>query len=154
MTDESQKAIGGLTRLANALEVDYHSLCVAMAHIKRQEARIARLQNGITNASADVLAERKRQVEEEGWTPAHDDTHVNDEIAALATFYAMPPGARAWPFTGSGYGDTLGDAILPDGGWYARAGDRRRDLVKAGALILAEIERIDRAAAKRSKENE
>lgn len=43
----------------------------------------------------------------------------------------------------SGYGETLGAAMLPDG-WKATTGDRRRELVKAGALILAEIERIDR----------
>ncbi|SHI12508.1 hypothetical protein [Pollutimonas bauzanensis] len=32
-----------------------------------------------TAAARDVLAERRRQVEAEGWTPEHDDTHVNDE---------------------------------------------------------------------------
>ncbi|WP_073105064.1 hypothetical protein [Pollutimonas bauzanensis] len=72
-------------------------------------------------------------------------TNVNDEIAAMAAFYAMPPGAREWPASETGYGDTLGDAILLEG-WIGKAPDRRRELVKAGALVLAEIEGLDRAA--------
>ena len=94
-------------------------------------------------AALDVLAERRRQIEKEGYDPTHDDAHVNDEIAALACFYAMPPAAREWCAESTGYGDTLGEAILPDG-WVASWSERRRELVKAGALILAEIERLDR----------
>lgn len=100
---------------------------------------------GMTSALSDVVAERARQVEAEGWTPEHDDEHKNDEIAALACFYAMPPGVREWSAP-DGYGDTLGYAVRPCG-WAVKTGDRRDELVKAGALILAEIERIDRAEA-------
>lgn len=98
----------------------------------------------------DVMAERQRQISVEGWTPEHDDGHVNDEIAAMACFYAMPPGAREWPATETGYGSTLGEAIVPNN-WVAKQGDRRLELVKAGALILAEIERLDRAAVSTSQ---
>ncbi|HCR1324216.1 TPA: hypothetical protein ONA27_002405 [Pseudomonas aeruginosa] len=94
----------------------------------------------------DVQAERRRQIEAEGWTPEHDDEHACDEIAAFACFYAMPPAARDWDASSTGYGDTLGEAILPEG-WEPKTGDRRRELVKACALGLAEIERLDRAAA-------
>lgn len=51
-------------------------------------------EHAISPAARDVLDERRRQTEAEGYTPKHDDEHVNDEIAALACFYAMPPGAR------------------------------------------------------------
>lgn len=98
-------------------------------------------------ALAAVMLERRRQVDVKGWTPEHDDGHVNDEIAALACFYAMPPGAREWPATETGYGHTLGAAIVPQG-WEAKEGDRWRELVKAGALILAEAARLDRAERK------
>ncbi|KGB98081.1 GP46 domain protein [Burkholderia multivorans] len=95
-------------------------------------------------AEVDVRVERRRQVEEKGWTVEHDDKHACGEIAALATYYAMPAGVREWTATHTGYGVTFGQAILPDG-WSAKIGDdRRRELVKAGALILVEIERIDR----------
>ncbi|WP_218567627.1 hypothetical protein [Pseudomonas sp. AOB-7] len=99
-------------------------------------------------AARDVLAERQRQITAEGWTPEHDDEHCCDEIAALACYYAMPPAARLWSAESTGYGDTLEEAILPEGWtvkhWDGSENGRRRELIKAGALILAEIERIDR----------
>ncbi|WP_196491458.1 Lar family restriction alleviation protein [Burkholderia diffusa] len=98
-------------------------------------------------AEVDVRTERRRQVAEKGWTEDLDDAHACGEIAALAAYYAMPASVRDWPATDTGYGATFGQAMLPDG-WSAKIGDeRRRELVKAGALILAEIERLDRAAA-------
>ena len=99
-----------------------------------------------TAAARDVLAERRRQIAEEGHHPEHDDAHPNGEIAAYAAFYAMPPAAREWPATETGYGETWGEAIVPADWSVPKVGDRRGELVKAGALILAEIERLDRAA--------
>ncbi|HWW69681.1 MAG TPA: hypothetical protein VN089_07065 [Duganella sp.] len=99
----------------------------------------------ISRAAYDVLAERRHQIEKEGYDTAHDDEHVNDEIAAYATFYAMPPGARDWTAAETGYGATWGEAIIPENWGPAKPGDRRGELVKGGALILAEIERLDRA---------
>lgn len=98
-------------------------------------------------ALVDVVVERQRQISAKGYHLDHDDTHINDEIAALAAWYVMPPGAREWNTTSTGYGDTLGEAILP--GWNQPSGkDRRRELVIGAALTIAEIERLDRAAAK------
>jgi hypothetical protein len=99
----------------------------------------------LSDAAGDVLAERRRQVERKYYDTAHDDEHPCGEIAALATYYAMPPAARDWPATETGYGETWGEAIIPADWTVSKSGDRRRELVKAGALILAEIERMDRA---------
>jgi len=95
-----------------------------------------------SQAVLDVAAERRRQIEAEGWTPEHDDEHVAGEMALAASCYAEegPPPYEAgwqtiptrWPWS-------------PD--WWKPQG-YRRNLVKAGALILAEIERLDRAAPK------
>ncbi|MCP1289853.1 hypothetical protein NK214_06570 [Chromobacterium sp. S0633] len=114
--------------------------------IDELEARLAALPASPKTGSAltDIAAERCRQVESEGWIPTHDDDHVNDELPAMASLYAMPAAVRDWPAESTGYGDTFGEAILPHG-WQPKFGDRRRELVKAGALIVAEIERIDRA---------
>ncbi|RZL30257.1 MAG: hypothetical protein EOP35_24120 [Rubrivivax sp.] len=94
-------------------------------------------------ASRDVLAERQRQIELEGWTPEHDDAHKGGSMALAASCYAMA-GAQSdrvssefvgklWPWTGWAWQ------------WW-KPKDKRHNLVRAGALILAEIERLDRAA--------
>jgi hypothetical protein len=118
-------------------------------HPKLVEA--LRFQDAATAAARDVLAERRRQVDAEGYEPEHDDDHVLGEIGAYAAYYAMPPGVREWPATETGYADTFGEAIVPDGWTPTPPGDRRRELVKAGALVLAEIERLDRVAARVSE---
>jgi hypothetical protein len=89
----------------------------------------------IADALVDVTSERLRQIAQEGYSTEHDDEHVRGELAAMAALYAMPEDAREC-------GDWA-EALRPEG-WEAKFGDRRRDLVKAGALILAEIERLDR----------
>lgn len=81
----------------------------------------------------DVLSERRRQVEAEGWTPEHDDQHTDGGMADAAALYASLrvrhiTGFATWPW---------------DAKWW-KPKDRRSDLVRAGALILAEIERLDR----------
>lgn len=107
--------------------------------IEQAEQAIDWLKNNLTPASHAVLIERERQREKEGWTPEHDDQHRKGELAAAAACYAgfsdaYPNPGKApyfWPF---------------DAAWW-KPSDYRRDLVKAAALILAEIERLDRAEA-------
>ena len=94
----------------------------------------------LSKAAIDVLAERQRQQAVEGWTPEHDDEHNCGELAMAAVCYINETGAVnrnggkpwGWPL---------------DSSWW-KPDDRRRNLVKAGALILAEIERLDRAGLK------
>jgi len=100
------------------------------------------------SAIKEIEAERRRQIEVEGWSVEHDDKYRHDELATAAACYAAPE-AVYW-------GPALSRATLewpwvaqwwkPSDGKRGRPLDRRRDLVKAGALILAEIERLDRAA--------
>lgn len=132
-----------LTAAADEIERYYGGMLAWKATAEAKDSATA-----VGAAGQDVLAERRRQVEQEGYDPEHDDEHPNGEIAAYAAFYAMPPAAREWPATETGYGDTLAQAIVPEGWPIPPNGERRRELVKAGALILAEIERIDRATAK------
>ena len=102
-------------------------------------------------AARDILAERRRQVDQNGYDHENDDAHIHDEMGAYAAFYAMPPAVREWPAEETGYGETWGDAIVPTDWTAPKPGDRRGELVKAGALILAEIERIDRATLRASQ---
>ncbi|KLY37147.1 hypothetical protein SK92_00281 [Klebsiella oxytoca] len=95
-----------------------------------------------TTAATDVLAERQRQITAEGLTPEHDDEYQHCEMAVAAACYIMAdddPRAdvpELWPWPSE---------------WW-KPTDVRRDLVKAGALILAEIERLDRAAGTKEAE--
>lgn len=88
----------------------------------------------LSNAVQSVISERQRQQSVEGWTPEHDDEHAEGEMAEAAACYAMFANHQGfslpahWPWARE---------------WWKQSG-QRRDLVKAGALILAEIERIDR----------
>ncbi|AXZ75638.1 ead/Ea22-like family protein [Escherichia coli] len=89
-----------------------------------------------SNAVQSVIAERQRHQSAEGWTPEHDDQYSKSQLLWASSCYvlnAIHPFNRIpfdWPWT-------------PE--WW-KPTNPRRDLVKAGALILAELERIDRAA--------
>lgn len=85
----------------------------------------------------EVTKERERQLLELGWTGEHDDNeHKSGELAFAAAAYALKHQEESiagglWPW--------------PE---YQLHGDEKRCLIKAGALILAELERLYR------KENE
>lgn len=87
--------------------------------------------------------ERKRQIEREGWSPEHDDQHKDQELVKAALCYAgfvesgesaVEPGDHfrtvppAWPWD--------------RGDWKPK--DKLTDLVRAGALISAEVDRLIR----------
>lgn len=81
----------------------------------------------------EIAAERRRQIEREGYTTAHDDEHDRGELAYAAAAYVVVDlpshhGAETfWPWD---------DGFKPK--------DRRSNLVRAAALLVAEIERLDR----------
>ena len=95
----------------------------------------------------DIAAERERQTTDEGWTAEHDDQHNRGEIAKAAACYAYgEPIYRVDIRQGTGKDETY-ILYLPAWPWEDRwwkPKDQRRDLVLAGALILAEIDRLDR----------
>lgn len=97
-------------------------------------------------AAHDVIAERLRQMSAEVWTPKHDDAHTDDSLAMVAAIYALP---EEWRDVLSVEGGMELPALWPRSwhpSWW-KPKDRRRDLIRAGALIIAEIERLDRARA-------
>lgn len=85
----------------------------------------------ISSALSDVAAERQRQQSVKGYSVEQDDTYIGGELAAAAISYIEPMEAENyWP------ADWHDDSFKPS--------NYRRNLVKAAALLLAEIERIDR----------
>lgn len=110
--------------------------------MRAEGAREAEARVTVPPAVHDVVAERQRQVSAEGWSPKHDDLYVDGDMAAAAACYAL---------ANSGWERKIGTPLTMLWPWslkWWKPTDRRRDLVKAGALILAEIERLDRAALK------
>lgn len=96
----------------------------------------------LTAAARDVLAERQRQISAEGWTPEQDDRYTHGDMASAAACYANQ-GRYHFPEPGK---------PGPNWPWAAewwKPSTYRRNLEKAGALILAEIERLDRAAQRK-----
>jgi hypothetical protein len=90
----------------------------------------------------EIAAERRRQIEVEGWTSEHDDRHERGELAKAAAAYAYNAGAdelnRRW-------NSATPVIVWPWSREWWKPTTSRRDLIKAAALIVAEIERLDRA---------
>lgn len=100
-----------------------------------------------------ITEERRRHTDVEGWTAVHDDRHTDGELAKAAATYILPPHINPlreshqtstgiflsikrevfWPFYRHEFKPTPNDRI--------------RELVKAGALVVAEIERLQRINA-------
>lgn len=102
----------------------------------------------LSQAAADVLAERRRQIEAEGWTAEHDSEHGKGQLARAAACYAMAGSCEPSDETAG----ILVDLAWPWAPQWWKPATARRDLVKAGALILAEIERLDRASLRIDQE--
>ncbi|EPB5124259.1 hypothetical protein ACRJX6_000209 [Klebsiella pneumoniae] len=132
-----EKAQQQTTESENRVRKQNRHICELFDDNTALRQRIAELESRtVTAAAADVLAERQRQVTAEGWTAERDDSYQNSELADAAACYAIHAHNQGfstpahWPWSPT---------------WWKQT-NPRRDLVKAGALILAEIERIDRAA--------
>lgn len=94
----------------------------------------------MSKAIEDVLAERGRQINEEGWTREHDDQHDAGDLAAAGASYA----GSAWLWLRCGAPDPA-PVMWPWAPEWWKPKNARRDLVRAAALIIAEIEKLDRS---------
>ncbi len=120
----------------------------------------------LTKAAQDVLAERKRQMEVEGWTPEHDDEHAMGELAMAAALYVAPEPIFVHrdaedAFLSGNTGDRGDRRLHPEGHYRAWPFDeepklksRRDNLVRGIALALADLERLDRVEAAMSGKGE
>ena len=100
-----------------------------------------------SKGAMDVLNERVRHESEEGWTPAHDDNHTEGELARAGGCYAIAAGIQALT---SKPGENV--AAPPAGVWpwhpdWWKPRSARENLVRAASLLIAEIDRLDRAEA-------
>lgn len=94
----------------------------------------------VSPSGADLIrAERIRQIVVEGFTAAHDDSHRFGEMAKGAAAYTLAAniGENAlipacWPWTQR---------------WWKPSNNPVHNLIRAGALIAAEIDRLQRKQA-------
>lgn len=85
----------------------------------------------MSQAVEDAIIERERQQSSEGFSPEMDDQYKKMELPMAALSYVNPDLAHIfWPFKQS---------------WF-KLDDKnpRRNYIKAIALLLAEVERLDR----------
>lgn len=86
-----------------------------------------------------ILDERRRQIEVEGWTLAHDDDHEDGELSLAAACYA------AYPLVIYFKNEIGFKKLRPFDEYDIKDGKTEiQQLVAAGALIVAEIEKIQR----------
>lgn len=105
-------------------------------------ARRSSLKEPITDlvrryAIEDIATERQRQLDKEGFTAERDDAYRDGQLARAAAAFLLstagnPLALEAWPSDW-------------DNVWLKYT-HRRQALVKAGALIIAEMERLARIA--------
>lgn len=114
------------------------AVSIVRSYMLRRLFEALHIRTPLSPAMLAVIAERRRQIEVEGWTPEHDDRHEMGELASAGGCYAACAGVNA------------DDNERPPADWPWRSKwwkpqNFRRDLVRAGALIIAEIEKFDRA---------
>ena len=96
------------------------------------------ISEGLQRAASDVAIERLRQVHGEGFSLERDDAYTDGQLARAALCLLVPA---------AGVPRRLQNLHWPFNPAQLKPGPLRADLVKAAALIIAEIERIDRAEA-------
>jgi hypothetical protein len=106
----------------------------------------------LTIGALDVLRERRRQVEVEGFDERHDNGHARGEMAQAAACYAafgstpvLDGGVDAGLFN---YRHGSGFMRWPWAIAWWKPRDRRSNLVRSAALAIAEIDRLDREATR------
>lgn len=97
----------------------------------------------------DVLNERKRQIEQKQYSPEHDDKYDQNELIRAASSYLNHVVGRHWVCESKSFGVNVYQSEEAPDLWpwdsdFWKPKNPRRDLVRAAALIIAEIEKIDR----------
>jgi hypothetical protein len=120
-------------------------ISIARSYLLRRVFEALHIRRPLSPFMQAVIAERLRQVEQEGWDAHHDDQHEAGEMSLAGAAYARTahvhlldgPGLLTWP-------ERKPDFWPWSLQWWKPTGFRR-DLVKACALIVAEGEKSDRS---------
>ncbi|RLZ06831.1 hypothetical protein EAH57_14980 [Acinetobacter sp. 2JN-4] len=107
-----------------------------------------------SKAINDVVAERQRQIQKKGYTPDHDDLYEQNELVRAASEYTNQVIGRGWFFERHPalYQSEVASDFWPWDKSYWKPKSPREDLVRATAMLIAEIERLDRKSEKTDSE--
>jgi hypothetical protein len=115
-------------------------ISLARGFILRRVFEAFHIRVPLSPALIAIAEERRRQIEKEGWTPAHDAAHAPGVLAQAGACYAMMPRFRR---TGHHALNPTMPGLWPwESGWLKPHGDWR-DCVRGAALIVAEMDRAD-----------
>lgn len=113
-----------------------------------EDAFLAALRAGLGDSKVDgaqlIALERQAHRAREGWTDEHDDEHAMGELALAGAHYAAVAGEQAQGEQGPFAPNP--DLWPWDAKWF-KPKDQLSNLVRAGALIAAEIDRLLRLQA-------
>lgn len=123
--------------------------CTANHLMNRMRDKLVRASWNLQTGAEMIANERERQVEEEEYLPGHDDEHTDGEIAMAAACYAVGDLDEIFTAEKAGRGYIFEDP-WPWGSDSDKRGHHNRipELVKAGALCAAEIDRLKRKEAR------
>lgn len=118
------------------------------ANVARRAAELGQL-GRMSDCIREVTLERRRQIEALHYDTTHDDRHPGGELVRAAICYASVSAMVAAFRNGEARAADDTSKIAVPINWpfeptYWRPRTMRRNLIKAAALIIAEIERIDR----------
>ena len=99
-----------------------------------------------------IAEERSRQVNVEGWTDAHDDDHTFAQLSDAAACYVIAAADLIQGRKIENVRHFVSHLFPWTKEWWKPSDDPIRNLVKAGALIAAEIDRLQRIPANASGE--
>jgi hypothetical protein len=117
------------------------AVSIARSYLLRRVFEALQIRRPLSPFMQAVLAERFRQIDQEGWSSEHDDAHDRGELGRASGSYIINAGSQSplvpheWPWASE---------------WWKPQG-YRRDLVRGVALGIAEGERFDRARQKRER---
>ncbi|MDA9499296.1 DUF7220 family protein [Bradyrhizobium sp. CCBAU 11357] len=116
-------------------------ISIARSYLLRRLFEAMHIRRPLSPFMQAVIAERFRQIEQEGWSTTHDDAHPVGELAAAGSSYAIMPTWRRRADESFGPKPPIAWPWSLD--WW-KPQDNRRDLVRAAALVVAEGEKLDR----------
>jgi len=139
--EENEALEASVARKVTLLEDSVHGSKLALTAMDEMKATIATLEADkawLDGSAINLIeVERGRQISQEGWSLAHDDQHTDGSLAVNAAILAA-----------NGTDAEIIDHHPNRSPWSITKHSRERELVIAAALLVAEIERLQRAAIK------